>query len=129
MSAKIKDAIADLDKLIGNLEKIIVMPPIAHDVIMISSIKVFELSFELFWKILRKKLEEEQKIQTHGAKQTLQHAYGLQWISDEKVWLKMLDDRNMGTHVYKQALAHEIFEHVKEKYTLFLRLEFNKCFK
>lgn len=129
MNIKLKNAIEDLDKTIGNLEKIIVMPLVANDVIMISSIKVFELSFELFWKTLRKKLEEEQKIISYGAKQALQHAYGLQLISNEKIWLDMLDDRNMGTHVYKQALAHEIFERVKTKYALFLRSEFNNCFK
>ncbi|MBP6892120.1 HI0074 family nucleotidyltransferase substrate-binding subunit [Candidatus Babeliales bacterium] len=129
MSAKLQNAIEDLDKSIENLKKIIEMPFLPNDVIMISSIKVFELSFELFWKTLRKKIEAEYKVETFGAKQVLQNAYGLKLIENEKIWLNMLDDRNLGVHIYKQALAHEIFERVKEKYASFLRTEFNKCFK
>jgi nucleotidyltransferase substrate binding protein (TIGR01987 family) len=129
MNKDIKESIQDLDNSIENLKNIVAMPEIANDVIMISSIKTFELSFELFWKTLRKKLNKEYRIQTYGAMQTLQEAYGLKLIDNEKLWIDMLDDRNLGVHIYKRVLAHEIFERVKKNYTPFLRSEFEKCFR
>lgn len=129
MSKDIKESIVDLDKSITNLEKIVVMSTLPNDVVLISSIKVFEMSFELFWKTLGKKLFKDHGIEAVSPKQILQQAYSIKLIDNEKMWLHMLKDRNLGTHVYKQNLANDIFERVKKQYASFLRSEFDKCFK
>jgi nucleotidyltransferase substrate binding protein (TIGR01987 family) len=41
-------------------------------------------------------------------KETLRQAYALGWIHEEKVWLDMLDDRNLSTHAYDEKIAARI---------------------
>ncbi len=49
---------------------------------------------------------------------------GPQSLQDEKIWLQMLDDRNLTVHVYNETLANEIYERVRKSY----HPEFQNCF-
>ena len=42
----------------------------------------------------------------------LQQAYRLGWLDDEERWLKLLDDRNLTSHTYREALALEIYRRI-----------------
>ena len=82
------------------------------DIVIDAAIQRFEFSYELFWKWLKKLLFMREGIEAQSPKQVLQNAYMLGWISDEDLWLKMLQDRNLTSHTYQEKLAIEIFQHL-----------------
>lgn len=88
------------------------------------TIQRFEFTFELFWKTLKKILQDDFDTKTVAPRQTLQQAYGMDLISNEKMWVAMLDDRNMTSHTYQQDIADQIYQNIKI-YTPFLRQELN----
>jgi nucleotidyltransferase substrate binding protein (TIGR01987 family) len=77
-----------------------------------ATIQRFEFTFELAWKFL-KDYFFEQGIELNYPKEVLQQAFKVDLISDERVWLKMLNDRNMTSHTYNQQLADEIYCSIK----------------
>lgn len=80
----------------------------------------FEFTIELFWKVLKKFLLWE-KIVTHSPRETLQNAYSFNWIDNEKLWLRMMDDRNLTSHTYREEIAIQIYENIKEYYPEMMR--------
>lgn len=93
-----------------------------------ATIQRFEFSIELFWKALKKKLFYDHGIDAQSPKAVLQKAYANRLISDENMWLDMLEDRNLTSHTYNQKLALEIYHHI-QKYGPFLQQEFVRIFK
>ena len=57
-------------------------------------IQRFEFTFELAWKALQEHLREEGII-CNSPRRCLKEAYKVGLIEDEKVWLKILEDRNL----------------------------------
>jgi nucleotidyltransferase substrate binding protein (TIGR01987 family) len=83
-------------------------------------LKNFEMAYELAWKSLKRRLLDEGH-QTQGSKDVFSKAYQLNMISDEAVWLEMINDRNACVHVYDEAQAMKILDHVKNTYLLALK--------
>lgn len=52
----------------------------------------------------------------HGPKGILKFAFKNGIIDDEEVFSKMLEDRNITTHMYDEKIAEEIYLSIKEKY-------------
>lgn len=113
-----------LNNALKKLEEVVILPLGPQKFEIDLTIHRFEFTIELFWKALKKKLVDEYGINVTGPKPVLQKAYLVQLISDEVAWLSMLDDRNMTSHTYKEALALEIYGNIK-KHTPFLRKSFN----
>ncbi len=78
-------------------------------------IKDFELVYELSWKVLKKLLLEEGHT-TLGAKDVYTKAYKLSYLDAEAIWLQMIQDRNTSTHIYSEATAQKLVEHIKTQY-------------
>ena len=98
---------ADLGRALDRLAEALARPiddPLAVD----ASIQRFEFTFELFWKLLRRRLAR-QGIDVASPRAALRQAYRLGWLDDEARWLGMLDDRNLTSHTYREALAREIY--------------------
>lgn len=81
--------------------------PLAVD----GTIQRFEFTFELFWKTLRRLLAR-QGVEANSPKAVLQQAYRLGWLDDEQRWLKLLEDRNLTSHTYREPLALEIYRRI-----------------
>lgn len=79
------------------------------------TIQRFEFCIELFWKMLRRALLEN-GIETGTPREAIQKAYQAKWLNDEKLWIRMLQDRNRTSHVYEEEVAQEIFRRVPEYY-------------
>jgi len=71
----------------------------------------FKVAHEMFWTDLRKILAYE-KVVTDGPRDVLSESYQFGLIDDEDSWLRMLDDRNNTSHVYKQEDAHRVYKHL-----------------
>lgn len=86
-----------------------------------ATIQRFEFTVELFWKTLKRILENE-KIDARTPKQVLRESYQVGLIDDEEYWLMMLEDRNRSSHTYSEKAAKEVYERIK-KYVIFLEKE------
>lgn len=78
-------------------------------------IQRFEFTFELFWKTLRIFLREH-GIETNTPRGSLEEAFRIGWLGEEKPFLDMLEDRNKSSHIYKKEIADEIFQRIKNSY-------------
>ena len=78
-------------------------------------IQRFEFTFELIWKTLKIFLRNS-GIEAKTPKESLQEAFKIGWIKEEKDFLDMLEDRNKTTHIYNKETAEEIFERIKNNY-------------
>jgi nucleotidyltransferase substrate binding protein (TIGR01987 family) len=91
-----------------------------------ATIQRFEFTFELFWKFL-KDFFYEKGLEVNYPKDIIRQSYINEIIEDEELWLQMLKDRNLTSHTYDEALADEIFKHIKLYVPLFkealLRIE------
>jgi nucleotidyltransferase substrate binding protein (TIGR01987 family) len=83
-----------------------------------SAIKRFELTYELGWKSIKKRLEFE-GISARSPRECLEQALSQGLITDDPLWLKMLEDRNSSVHTYNEKLAAEIYRRLKAYLRLF----------
>lgn len=78
-------------------------------------IQFFELAFELAWKTLKDYLELE-GFQIKSPRETLKQAYQSNLVKNGHDWIIALDDRNLTTHTYDEAVAQKVEALIREKY-------------
>lgn len=78
------------------------------------AIQRFEFTFETAWKALRHVLHEAHGIVANSPKAALRDGYANGLVLDEGAWIRMLEDRNLTSHTYRQALAIEIASRLPE---------------
>ncbi|HOK41950.1 MAG TPA: HI0074 family nucleotidyltransferase substrate-binding subunit [bacterium] len=78
-------------------------------------IQRFEFTFELFWKLLKLKLEEE-GIFANSPRSVFKEIFAIQFITNEEILLNMLYDRNETTHLYNKQKSRVILERIKNQY-------------
>lgn len=111
--AEVRNAAARLQEAVAQPESSIVRDAV---------IQRFEFSFELVWKTLKLYLER-QGHECGGPRPTLKKAFadGLIATPEEAdAWLQMLEDRNLTSHAYDEALATRIYQHVVRNYAALL---------
>lgn len=85
-----------------------------------AGIQRFEYSFEIAWKLLRAYLAVGEGIACGSPKQCIREALkvGLLTVEEAERWLEMVDDRNLTSHTYIEAVAAGIFRKVPEYHRL-----------
>ena len=78
-------------------------------------IQRFEFTVELLWKTLKLFLEAE-GIRCSTPRECLKSAYKIGWITDEEIFLNMIDDRNRLSHIYNKEESEEVFKRIKKSY-------------
>jgi nucleotidyltransferase substrate binding protein (TIGR01987 family) len=78
-------------------------------------IQRFEYTFEIFWKTL-KILLSYLGIECNSPRSCIKEAFRQGLIKDDEIFLDMLEDRNLSSHIYEEKTAEEIFERIKEIY-------------
>ncbi len=78
-----------------------------------SAIQRFELCWELAWKVLRLKLEQE-GIEALTPRQVFQEALQAGLIQDGNGWSGLQKMRNLTSHTYNEALAEEVYDFVRD---------------
>jgi len=116
MSDTIDLIMKNLGDALGTVQKALALPKDEERIVVDATIQRFEYTFELFWKTMKRLQEKMGGEQVPLLKMVLQKAYQLGWIENEEIWLAMLEDRNMSSHVYKQASADEIYSHIGDYY-------------
>jgi nucleotidyltransferase substrate binding protein (TIGR01987 family) len=77
-----------------------------------ATIQRFEFTIELFWKLLKKILQNK-GVDVVYPKDVIQKAYAGKLINNEELWISMIYDRNMSSHTYNQDLADAIYARIK----------------
>lgn len=101
---RLKEAISELEK--SN----------ANDVVRDGVIQRFEFTYELAWKTTKEYLEDLGITDRNSPKAVIKEAFAQKLIINEEVWLLMLKDRNMTSHIYKEEMAQEIADRIKKLY-------------
>lgn len=84
-------------------------------------IQRFEYTFELAWKVLKDKLENDGiELDKISPKAVVRQAFTAKYISNPDIWLKMIGDRNLMSHTYDFAKFEAIIQTIRESYLPFL---------
>lgn len=123
-----QDYFKTLGQAIQRLHEVIERTKIDKDPIFLdAAIQRFEFVIELFWKVLKKILTYEE-IDSTTPRDVMSKAFQFNIIDDEQMWLEMLKDRNVTSHVYKYENAKQVFENIK-LYLPILEKTYNKLEK
>ncbi len=84
------------------------------DVYLDLIVKRFELTYEMSWKALKRYLEFL-GFEVKNPRQTFKEGYAQQILDDENIWLDMIEQRNLSSHIYDEIEISEILDK-KESY-------------
>ncbi len=76
-----------------------------------SAIQRFEFTVEIFWKTIKSFLREKEGIDCRTPKSCIRDFFSAAYLDEELtvVLLKMIDDRNLTSHTYREEIAEKIF--------------------
>lgn len=87
------------------------------DIYQDALIKRFEFTFELAWKTLREFMTDQgYSLEILSPKGVFAFAYQEGILSDELLWLDMLESRNLTTHDYGHELSKSIADKISTRY-------------
>ena len=72
-------------------------------------IQGFEFTFEMAWNVMKDFLEEQGITGIIGSKGAIRHAFDKGLIEDGQVWMDMIKDRNLASHIYDEETAEHLF--------------------
>lgn len=78
-----------------------------------SSIKRFELCFELSWKVIQHYLRDR-GLSCRSTRDCFREAFAYGLFTDERLWARMVRDRNLCVHTYNEELADEVYPRLYE---------------
>lgn len=88
-----------------------------NDIVRDSLIQRFEFTYELTHKTLREFMKYLGVTLENSFPRTIfKKAYVNNLISDDLIWISLLEDRNSTSHIYNEKLADEIAERIMDKY-------------
>jgi nucleotidyltransferase substrate binding protein (TIGR01987 family) len=79
-------------------------------------IQLFEMSFELAWKLLKDFLEDQGFQDVKSPRAALKKAFEIDLIAHGHQWMQLLEDRNLTTHTYDEEKAIEMVLLIDDKY-------------
>ncbi len=115
---KLKLMIKNAEKALSTLHKIITEP--YSTIVRDATIKRFEYTFEIIWKLTKSYLEKIEGIIVNSPKSCFSEAFKVSLMDEEESIraLEMTDDRNMTSHTYHEELAEQIYQKIKQYDTL-----------
>lgn len=116
MNADTPRSLEQLESALQKLAEALAVPrdaPLAID----GTIQRFEFTIELYWKVLKRLLEAE-GIQAATPREALRRAFQAGWIDDEEAWLEILQNRNLTSHTYNEALAGQVYDAIRRDFAV-----------
>ncbi|WP_069470870.1 HI0074 family nucleotidyltransferase substrate-binding subunit [Candidatus Marithrix sp. Canyon 246] len=94
------------------------------DVYLDIVVKRFEFTYEMAWKALKRYLTFV-GIEARSPRMVFKEAYIQNFIEDEEIWLDMIEQRNLSSHIYDEFEIREILDKVSDYKFAFLKLKDN----
>jgi len=113
MEERLKFTFENFEKAFKNLKEAIKIAKTDLDID--GTIKRFELCYELSWKVIKIYLEYEGII-CNSPRECFKYAVLNGLLNNEKVWIDMIDDRNLLVHTYNFENSRVVFERIKNYY-------------
>lgn len=79
-------------------------------------IQRFEFCAELAWKTMREYLLDQGYTEINSPKAVIRQAFAYGMIEDADGWIRLMNDRNLTSHVYDEKTAEEIFRRIEAVY-------------
>ncbi len=80
-------------------------------------IQRFEYTFELAWKVLKDKMENDGLVLDKiSPKAVIKEAYAAKYINNAETWLKMIGDRNLMSHTYDFVKFEMVIQSIASDY-------------
>ena len=79
-------------------------------------IQRFEFCAELAWKTMREYLLDQGYTEINSPKAVIRQAFAYGMIEDAEGWVRLMNDRNLTSHVYDERTAEEIFRRIETVY-------------
>lgn len=89
--------------------------PIKSELERAGIIQLFEVSFELSWKLMKDYLEA-QEIYVKSPREAIKQAFQIELIDEGHIWIDALTDRNLTVHAYDEEMAKKIVDDIKQIY-------------
>lgn len=99
--------IQDTTQALSRLKEVLAEPK--TDLVRDATIKRFEFSFELSWKLMAA-VAQYKGIDVNNPRDAIRTAAKLELIDDPIPWLKLLETRNLTTHTYHEDVAEEAYK-------------------
>lgn len=78
-------------------------------------IQSYEMDIELAWKTLKDYLNYlGYKVQ--APREAIKQAFAIEIIEDGEIWLKMIEDKNLTSHIYDEIKAQEVIDSIVQNY-------------
>ena len=87
------------------------------EIYQVALIGAFEFTFELGWKTLKDYLKFN-GVNVFLPRDVIKQSFHHHLIEDGQMWIDMLEDRNLLSHVYDEEKARSAVSSIKHKYTL-----------
>lgn len=89
------------------------------DIVRDSLIQRFEFTYELTHKTLKEFMKYLGVTLENSFPRTIfKKAYVNNLISDDKVWINLLEDRNSTSHIYNEDMLNEIADRIVHQYVM-----------
>ncbi|MGM9936256.1 MAG: HI0074 family nucleotidyltransferase substrate-binding subunit [Candidatus Ornithomonoglobus sp.] len=101
------------------------------DIVRDSMIQRFEFTYELSHKVLREFMRFMGiELDNTFPRTVFKKAYVNDIIDDDKLWMRLMQDRNHTSHIYNESMSEDIAARIKNEYvkaigTLIERIELN----
>ncbi len=112
-----KQRFQNFDKAVARLDEAITALKKEPDnrLYELAVIQAFEFTYELGWKTLKDYLNFT-GIPGSLPRHVIKEGFNHQILVDGKVWIDMLEDRNLMSHTYDEANAQLAIEHITQSY-------------
>lgn len=119
-----KQRFQNFEKAYVSLKKY-VDQPIQTELERAGLIQLFEMTFELSWKVLKDYMEAE-GYTLKSPRETIKQAFQMELIEEGHIWMDALSDRNLATHTYDEVMADKLVKEIKKKYFPTIRKMYEK---
>ena len=114
-----KEGIVIMERLLNKLhnfksaverlgEALIELETSSSSVVRDGVIQRFEFTTELAWKAVREYLLDQGFLEINSPKAVMKEAFSYGLIKNDGIWIQILNDRNLTSHIYKEDVSVEI---------------------
>ena len=112
---KLNNRIENFEKALKKLKQAFLEDP--TELIIDGTLQRYEFTFELAWKTIKDYLEYNGIVDSISSpRNVIQQAYQSKIIKNGDIWIQMMLDRNLLSHLYDEQKSREIYENIKNKY-------------
>ena len=112
---RMRERYEDYKKALERLKEAMLEEP--TEIIIDGTIQRYEFTFELAWKIMKDYLEYNGFIDgLSSPRNIIQLAFQNKIIKNGDIWIQMMLDRNLLSHLYDEEKSREIYNNIKNSY-------------